>query len=61
MTAPAAFKQADVTRLIKGAINAGCPQDAIRLTVAPDGSISLTVTRAEASNDDEPGQGWEDA
>lgn len=61
MTAPVSFKQHDVTRLLRGAFKAGCPEDAIKLTVSPDGTISLTVTRADASNDDQAGDGWEDA
>lgn len=60
MTAPASFKQADVTRLIRGAIKAGYPKDALRLTVLPDGSISLAVVMP-ADNDDHLGDGWEDA
>lgn len=59
MTAPASFKQADVTRLIRGAIKAGCEKDAIRLTVQPDGSL-LLVMKSPAENDDEPDQ-WDDA
>lgn len=61
MTALASFKQHDVTRLLRGAMKAGCPEDAIKLTVSPDGTISLTVTKAVASNDDSTGDGWEDA
>lgn len=60
MTAPASFKQADVTRLIRGAVKAGYAEDALRLTVAPDGSLSLTVARP-ADNDDTPGDTWGDA
>lgn len=61
MTAPVSFKQSDVTRLLRGAMKAGCPEDAIKLTVSPDGTISLSVTKVVASNDDAPGDGWEDA
>lgn len=60
MTAPATFKQAEVTRLIRGALKAGMDADLIRLTVAPDGTLSLSVARP-ADNDDQPGDGWEDA
>lgn len=60
MTAPVLFRQSDVTRLIKGAVKAGLPEDSLRLTVAPDGTLSLTVQRP-ADNDDQPGDGWEDA
>lgn len=60
MTAPATFKQSDVTRLVRGAMKAGMDADLIRLTVAPDGTLSLSVARP-ADNDDAPGDGWEDA
>lgn len=60
MTAPANFRQSDVTRLIKGARKAGCPVEAIKLTVLPDGSLFLSVS-SPADNDDLPGDGWEDA
>jgi hypothetical protein len=60
VTAPALFRQHDVTRLIRGAVKAGLPEEAIRLTVAPDGTLSLSVQRP-ADNDDQPGDGWEDA
>lgn len=60
MTAPASFKQAEVTRLIRGAMRAGLEAELIRLTVAPDGTLSLSVARP-ADNDDAPGDGWEDA
>lgn len=60
MTAPASFKQSDVARLIRGAVKAGCPMDAIHLTVAPDGTINLTMQRP-ADNDDGPRDSWDDA
>lgn len=60
MTAPAVFRQSDVTRLIRGAVKAGYPEDRLRLTVAPDGSLSLTV-QSPADNDDQPGDSWDDA
>ena len=60
MTAPASFKQADVARLIRGAIKGGYAKDEIRLTVAPDGTISLTGSRP-ANNDDERDTSWDDA
>jgi hypothetical protein len=60
MTAPALFRQSDVTRLIRGAMKAGLPEGAIRLTVAPDGTLSL-VTQKPADNDDHPGDTWDDA
>lgn len=60
MTAPVTFKQAEVTRLLRGAMKAGLDRDLIRLTVAPDGTLSLTVARP-ADNDDQLGDGWEDA
>lgn len=44
MTAPARFTQADVTRLIRGAIAAGIRPDAIRLTVRPDGELVLSAS-----------------
>ena len=46
MTAPAPFKQSDVTRLLKGAMKAGCREEALVLTAQPDGSLSLTNPRA---------------
>ncbi len=60
MTVPVLFKQTDVTRLIRGAVKAGLPEGALRLTVAPDGTLSLTVIR-QADNDDQPGDSWDDA
>lgn len=60
MTARAAFRQADVARLLRGARKAGYPESSIRLTVSPDGTISLTVQRP-ADNDDQPGNSWDDA
>jgi hypothetical protein len=60
MTAPATIRQADVARLIKGAVKAGLPRESIRLTVQPDGALSLT-TEAVAANDDHGPTGWEDA
>lgn len=60
MTAPVVFRQSDVTRLLRGAVKAGLQEDAIRLTVAPDGTLSLTI-QSSADNDDQPGDGWEDA
>lgn len=60
MTAPVLFKQGDVTRLIRGAVKAGLPEAAIKLTVLPDGTLSLTI-QGQADNDDQPGDGWEDA
>ena len=60
MTAPASFKQSDVTRLIRGAVKAGCAKEAIRLTVSPDGSLCLTV-QSRADNDDERDTSWDDA
>ncbi len=60
MTVPVAFRQSDVTRLIRGAVKAGLPEGALRLTVSPDGTLSLSVQRP-ADNDDQPGDGWEDA
>lgn len=60
MTAPASFKQADAARLIRAARVAGCAEDTIHLTVSPDGTLSLTVTR-QADNDDAPGNSWDDA
>lgn len=60
MTAPALFKQSDVTRLIRGAKKAGYAEEAINLTVQPDGTLLLTVKRP-ADNDDAPGGTWDDA
>lgn len=60
MTAPVLFRQSDVTRLIKGAVKAGVPEGLLRLTVAPDGSLSLSVQQP-ADNDDAPGNSWDDA
>ena len=58
MTAPASFKQSDVTRLIRGALKAGCEKEAIRLTVAPDGTLSMAIQSA-ADNDDERDTSWD--
>ncbi|MEN9924060.1 MAG: hypothetical protein RL268_186 [Pseudomonadota bacterium] len=60
MTAPASFKQAEVTRLIRGAVKAGLREDAIRLTVSPDGTITLAVQRP-ADNDRDDSGSWDDA
>lgn len=60
MTAPVLFRQSDVTRLIRGAVKAGLPEETIKLTVLPDGTLSLTI-QSQADNDDAPGTGWEDA
>ncbi|CDO37637.1 hypothetical protein [Novosphingobium sp. KN65.2] len=60
MTAPASFKQADVARLIRGALKAGCKEEMIRLTVSPDGTLSLAIQRP-AENDDERDSSWDDA
>ena len=60
MTAHVSFKQADVTRLIRGAVKAGLPEEAIKLTVAPDGTLSL-ILQSQADNDDAPGDSWDDA
>jgi len=57
MTKAVAFKQSDVTRLLKGAVKAGYAQEAIKLTVAPDGALSLTL-KNPADNDDDPGEDW---
>lgn len=48
MTAPARFKQADMTRAIKAAKAAG--EKVERVVVAPDGSIVVYTDRA--ANDD---------
>lgn len=61
MTAQASFRQADVTRLLKGARKALRPEDAMRLTVAPDGTITLLIERQEAANDQDGGGSWDDA
>lgn len=60
MTAPASFKQADVTRLVRGAVKAGLKEELIRLTIAADGSLCLSIARP-ADNDDQPGNSWDDA
>lgn len=60
MTAHVSFKQSDVTRLIRGAVKAGLPEEAIKLSVAPDGTLSLIVEN-RADNDDAPGDSWDDA
>ena len=60
MTARASFRLADAARLFKAARKDARPDEAIRLTVAPDGTLSVTVLR-RADNDDSPGTGWEDA
>lgn len=60
MTAPASFKQADVTRLVRGAVKAGLKEEMIRLTVGQDGSLSLYIA-TPADNDDLPGNSWDDA
>lgn len=57
MTARASFKQADAARLIRAARKAGCQEDALRLTVAPDGTLSLTFRRAD---NDDAGETWSD-
>lgn len=61
MTAPASFKQSDVTRLIRGAIKAGCAEDAIKLTLEADGSLSLAIKRPAANDDTERDSSWDDA
>lgn len=60
MTAPVSFRQCDAERLLKAARKQARPEDTIRLTVAPDGTLSLTMQR-QADNDDGAGTGWEDA
>ena len=60
MTVRASFKQADAARLIRAAKRAGYAEDAIQLTVSPDGALSLTV-KSRADNDDQPGNSWDDA
>lgn len=47
MTAPALIKQEDVTRVMKGARNAGFTR--VRLTIDPQGTIVV-----DASDDPEP-------
>ena len=50
MTAPARFRQADVTRAIKAAQSCGC--DDVRVRIAVDGQIEIIVGRA--ANDQLP-------
>jgi hypothetical protein len=59
MTAPALFKQADVTRLLKGAAAANWPVESTKLTVAPDGTITITL-ESLADNDDDGPTEWDD-
>lgn len=61
MTAAARFRQADVTRVVRGVRKAMRPDDALRLTVAPDGTITVLVERQEAANDTGGGDTWDDA
>jgi hypothetical protein len=58
MTAPALFKQADVTRLLKAAQNAGWAKEATKLTIAPDGSLSI-CNESLADNDDGSVNEWD--
>lgn len=51
MTAPARFKQSDVTRAIKGAMAAGKKVE--RVEVEPSGKIVI-YTESQAANDDSP-------
>ena len=61
MTAPARFHQADAQRLLRAATAAARPNDTIRLTASPDGTLTVLL-RPHADNDDPgPGTGWEDA
>ncbi len=43
MTIAANFRQADVTRLIKGVVAGGIDPYSIRLTVTPDGSLCVAI------------------
>lgn len=61
MSVPASFRQSDVTRLIRGAIKAGYQEAAIRLTLAPDGSLSLAIQRPADNDDTERDSSWDDA
>ena len=46
-----AFKTADVTRLIKGALNAGLSLDQFRVVHTPDG-LALLPAHADAPHDE---------
>jgi len=61
VTVAARFRQADVTRVLRGARKAMRPEDALRLTVTPDGTITVLVERQEAANDTGAGNSWDDA
>ncbi len=58
MTAPAIFKQSDVTRALKGAMAANVAIGKIK--IAPDGTITI-IPESSAANDDDGETGWEDA
>lgn len=58
MTAPAIFKQSDVTRAVKGVLKADIAIAEIK--IAPDGTIRI-ILESSAANDDEGITGWEDA
>ena len=59
MTAPATFKQSDITRAVRGAMKAG--KDIQRIEIAPGGKIVIIMASENHSNDNEGATGWEDA
>ena len=60
MTARASFRQAEAARLLRAAQKAMRPDDALHLTLSPDGTLCVKVER-RADNDDTPGHSWDDA
>lgn len=58
MTAPASFKQIDLTRAVRGLSAAG--KEVQRIEIAPDGKI-IIIVGSDHSNDNEGDSGWEDA
>ena len=60
MTAPARVRQADITRLIKGARAAGA--HTFRIEVKPDGTICIECSDLDQEKSRKAmGWGWEDA
>ena len=59
LTVRTPFKQADVTRLIRGALKAGCDPNAISVAVQPDGTLRLSLRGA--ADADLITTSWDDA
>ena len=61
MTAPARIRQSDADRLLRAArANAG-PDDAVELTLSPNGAVSVRIERRAANDHGGPGSSWDDA